>query len=191
MSTVFSILSILFFAAVLLGLFAPSLALFWLPYTWRTRATVLAIYAGLGLLFAFASKMSAPSQEQNSENLPGYSIDSNSTSANATAPRMPEGGVTPPASANATSGQETGVNATSKAPEAGQTGSTGAAGDKSLMDSAQETITRAANATREFGRDAAKEAGEIGSELLDGASEAGQQLLDGAKQAKDELLNSN
>ena len=181
MSTVFSILSILFFAAVLLGLFAPSLALFWLPYTWRTRATVLAIYAGLGLLFAFASKMSAPSQEQNSENLPWYSVDSNSTSANATAPRMP----------NATSGQETGVNATSKAPEAGQTGSTGAAGDKSLMDSAQETITRAANATREFGRDAAKEAGEIGSELLDGASEAGQQLLDGAKQAKDELLNSN
>ncbi len=184
------------FAAALLGLFAPGLALLWLPYTWRTRATVLAIYVGLGLVFAFAAKMSAPSPQQSAENLPWYAVDSNATSTNATSPQMPEGTVTPPASVNATSvnamaGQKNGVNATSKAPEAGQAGGTGAEQDKSFMDNAQETITRAANATREFGRDAAKEAGEIGNELLDGASEAGQQLLDGAKQAKDELLKNN
>ena len=176
MSTLFAVLSVMAFAAAIVGLLAPQLVLPWLPRARRGRAKAVAVYALLALVFMFGYKMALAPEEQaavaEADGLPWDMASVNATLSNSTA---------------ATSG----VNAAAQ-PKAGQNATSAASQqDKSLMDHAQETITRAANATRDFGRDAAKQAGEIGNELLDGASEAGQQLWDNAKEAKDQLLNNN
>lgn len=180
MSTLFIFLSVIAFAAAIVGLLAPQLALPWLPPARRSRAKAVAVYALLALVFIFGYKMTMAPQEQapaaGTVGLPWDMASVNATSANATA-----GGAADPAvGANSAARQAPGPNAASNATQQ----------NKSFMDQAQETITRAANATRDFGRDAAEQAGEIGNELLDGASEAGQQLWDNAKEAKDQLLNN-
>lgn len=181
MSAIFIFLSVIAIAGVIIGLLAPHLALPWLPPARRNRAKAVAVYALLALVFAFGYKMTLPPTEQaavaEADGLPWDAASVNATSANATAGNAPD----PVLSANATAREKSGQNAAANATQQ----------NKSFMDQAQETITRAANATRDFGRDAAKQAGEIGSELLDGAGEAGQQLWDNAKEAKDQLLNGN
>ena len=181
MSTFIAVLSVMAFAAAIVGLLAPQLVLPWLPRARRGRAKAVAIYALLALVFMFGYKMALAPEEQaavaEADGLPWDMASVNGTSANAT-------------SGGAAVGPVVGGNATARE-KSGQNASNATQQNKSFMDQAQETITRAANATRDFGRDAAKQAGEIGNELLDGASEAGQQLWDNAKEAKDQLLNNN
>ena len=180
MSSIFAFLSVIAFAAAIIGLLAPQLALPWLPPARRGRAKAVAVYTLLALVFAFGYKMTLPPEQApvaEADGLPWDAASVNATSANATAGSASAPGVNANATAREKSGQSAAANATQQ--------------NQSFMDQAQETITRAANATRDFGRDAAKQAGEIGNELLDGASEAGQQLWDNAKEAKDQLLNNN
>ena len=181
MSTLFVFLSVIAFAGDIVGLLAPQLALPWLPPARRGRAKAVAVYALLALVFIFGYKMTLAPEEQaalpGADGLPWDMASVNATSTNATAGSAPD----PVIGGNAATREKSGQNAVSNATQQ----------NKSFMDQAQETITRAANATRDFGRDAAKQAGEIGSELLDGAGEAGQQLWDNAKEAKDQLLNGN
>ena len=181
MSTFFAVLSVMAFAAAIVGLLAPQLVLPWLPRARRGRAKAVAIYALLALVFIFGYKMALTPAEQaavaEADGLPWDMASVNGTSANATAGGAAAG---PVADGNTTEREKSGQNSASNATQQ----------NKSFMDQAQETIIRAANATRDFGRDAAKQAGEIGNELLDGAGEAGQQLWDNAKEAKDQLLNN-
>ena len=181
MSALFAFLSVIAIVGVIAGLAAPQLALPWLPPARRGRVKAVAVYVLLALVFVFGYKMTLAPEEQavvaGADGLPWDMASINATSTNATAGGAPAPGVGGNGTAPHKSGRNAAANATQQ--------------NKSFMDQAQETITRAANATRDFGRDAAKQAGEIGNELLDGAGEAGQQLWDNAKEAKDQLLNNN
>ena len=180
MSAIFTVLSVMALLVAVVSWFAPHLTLFWRAPAQRGRVQAVVLYLLLAMAFGFAGKL-ALGQEGREAASPVHNATAalNATAAETTP--MPAQAPEDNATAGAAGGSETraAANATSQAQPK----------EQSFMDDAQDTITRAANATREFGRSVAEGAGEIGGELVEGASEAGQQLLDSAKQAKDELLN--
>ncbi len=177
MSTFFTVLAVIALAVAILILLAPK-ALAWLIPARHSRNKAVAFYLLVAMFLGFAARLSAGPAEEAS--VDGVAAGANATALNATAPQKQ------PQSGNAAT---TGASEASKPQATGNATLQGQEKDKSFMDEAQETITRAANATREFGRNVADQAGEIGSELVEGASEAGKNLWEGTKQTTDELLN--
>lgn len=179
MSTFFTVLAVIALAIAVLVLLAPR-AFAWLMPARHTHIRAVVMYLLLAMVFGFAARLApSPAEETAVTNAQVNSTLQNATTFNATDPqKQPQAGN---ATASGISGQQASGNATGKSQEK----------DKPFMDKAQENITRAANATREFGRNVADQAGEIGSELVDGISESGKDLWEGAKQTTNELLNNN
>ncbi len=186
MSTFFWILGGIALVVAGFALFAPQQVLAWLAPVHWARARTVGMYFLLALFLGLIAKLAMPPENETLVELDASAF--NATAFNATS------GPTLPVVGNATlqTGEGSGVSGGNSGLDGRppQTNSSSVGQDKTFMDNAQETITRAANATREFGRNVADEAGQIGGELVDGASEAGQQLLDSAKETKDELLNN-
>lgn len=176
--TLLAILSVLACAGAVWGMFAPQKALFWSSSMCRSRFKAVSAYLLLALVFAVTSKMAFDRDAKESAALPESSV----AAVNATA-----GEESSPA-ANATQAPANATQAPANATQPAGQSLENKEQEKSTMDQAQESVTRAANATRDFFRNTAKEAGEIGSELLDGASETGKRWYEGAKETGKELM---
>ena len=185
MSTLLTVLSVVALLVALASLFAPQMTLAWRAPARRTRVQAVVLYLLLAMVLGLAARFSAGQEEKE------LAAQSENTAAqlNATAPDAPAFNATivPAPLPEDDAGKTAPANATGQNPDQTQTQEK----EQSFMDTAQEHITRAANATREFGGSVAEGAREIGGELVEGAGEAGQQLLDSAKEVKDELLNKN
>ena len=183
MSTLFTVLAVIALALAILVLLAPRAFAKLIPPR-HTHIRAAALYLLLALVLGLAAKVTASPTEEASLTGADFQVNAtmqNATAFNATAPqKQPQAGNAVVSGASGSLGQQAAGNATSKGQEK----------DKPFMDKAQETITRAANATREFGRNVAEQAGEIGSELVDGAGETGKNLWEGAKETTNELLNN-
>ncbi len=175
--TLLAILSVLACAGAVWGIFAPQKALFWSSSMCRSRFKAVSAYLLLALVFAVTSKMAFDRDAQEGAVLPESAAAVNATGG---VESSPAGNATQ-APADAAQGP---VNATRPA---GQ-GLENKEQEKSTMDQAQESVTRAANATRDFFKNAAEEAGTIGGELIDGAKETGKRWYEGAKEAGKELV---
>ena len=208
MGTVFTVLAVIAFAAAVLGLFAPRLALAWLPFIQHTPLKAVSLYLFLALFLMLAGQNAATNEEeelaaQAEEGLSG------SNATNATAGAVVESNATKSIRGNETgqAGQlaqpeenatlpavELDKNATQPAVQPDKNATRPAAQldknatqpvapqnavkEKSTMDEAQEAVSRAANATVEFGRDAANKIGETGNKLYEGAKDIGKELLE-------------
>lgn len=184
MSTLFTVLAVIALAIAILVLLAPK-AFAWLIPARHSRNKAVALYLLAAMVLGFAARLSAGPLEEAAE--AGVNATANATALNATALNATE----PQKQIQSENSAVTGASEASKPRAAGNATTQGQEKDKPFMDQAQDSITRAANATREFGRNVADQAGEIGSELVEGASEAGKNLWEGTKQTTDELLNNN
>ena len=173
--TLLAILSVLACAGAVWGMFAPQKALFWSASMCRSRFKAVSAYLLLALVFAVTSKMAFDRDAQESVALPVAAV--NATS-----------GENSPPAANATHAPGKAAQAPANATQPVGQGLENKEQEKSTMDQAQESVTRAANATRDFFKNAAEEAGTIGGELIDGAKETGKRWYEGAKEAGKELM---
>ena len=183
MSTLFTVLAVIALIIALLVLFAPR-AFAWLAPARHTHIRAVVMYLLLAMILGFAARLTAsPAGEpaMTEANAQANSTLENATAFNATAPQTQPHAEKDPA---------TGVSGAAGERRAGNATGQGQEDDKPCMDKAQDTVTRAANATREFGRNVADQAGEIGSELVEGASETGKNLWEGAKETTNELLDN-
>lgn len=206
MGTVFTVLAVIAFAAAIFGLFAPHLALAWLPFIRHTPLKAVSLYLALALFLMLVGQNVTMDEE---EDAASQAIDGSSAMENnATAAGGVAGSNATAASPEAQAGQNIQGNATGQTSkdasgaregQAGQVAQPGVNGmqpaaslnkngtqplapensakEKSTMEEAQEAVTRAANATVEFGRDAADKVGETGTKLYEGAKEIGKELL--------------